>query len=656
MSRSRSFAVYLSAFGGVLLLPAAAVLGLVTAGVPQAATVTVGLLSIAAAAGLAFALGRRLNAGMRELSTLQLRGADDALPTFPIRELEQIAQSLHGLRQELNATQLSLSDSNERYEALAESLPALVWLVKPDGSAAFQNRRVARYSGRPFEANRNARRDMVHPDDLAIMDAAREKGLTDRREYPLELRLRRYDGVYRWHRITTAPVELGNREAYWITTAIDIEELKQAQALQAELNAVLEKRVEEAKQQLREEIAGRQQAQRQLYHNQKIDAVSRLTGGIAHDLNNKLMVISANIDAAAKQLKNQPQLTRRLLAALVAADRAAGLISKLLTFAGQREWRAQYIDIAMHLRSLVELLERSFLSDSVQVELSIPQDLWSVMVDPDQLETAIVNLAVNARDAMPEGGVITIEARNVQLRAGNVPGNNLCGEFVQILVNDEGVGISPDHLERVFEPFFTTKSGKGPGLGLSQVHGFAMQLGGAVHIDSKIGEGTSVALYLPKADLPARVGCPPTLEDFVDDEETEASCGEILIVDDEVEVALALQGMIGELHYPTRIAIGPDEALEALKARRPSLVLTDVTMPGSMDGIALGWEIRRRFPGLPVVLITGNPTVIGGTREFPVVAKPITSRSLNAALQQNLAPANEGKIVPLFSEDSRRTS
>jgi hypothetical protein len=342
-----------------------------------------------------------------------------------------------------------------------------------------------------------------------------------------------------------------------------------------------------------------------------MEAISRLTGGIAHDLNNKLLVIGANIDAVTKQVREQPQLRRKLIAALVAADQSSALMSKLLAFARQRDLQPHYIDIAEHLDSITSLLDRSFLSSSVEVKLSIPEDLWPVEVDPHELETAIVNLGVNARDAMPDGGTIRVEARNTRVSKGSLTDPELSGEFVQILISDTGAGIAPENLEHVFEPFFTTKEAtQASGLGLSQVHGFARQLGGTVEISSTEGEGTSVALYLPRAALPARIGAKPDLDDLTEDEEDQAGAAEVLVVDDEVEVALALQSMLQERGYSVRTAIGAEEALEAVQARRPNLILTDVTMPGAMDGVALAREIRRTDPDLPVVLITGNPVVV----------------------------------------------
>jgi signal transduction histidine kinase/CheY-like chemotaxis protein len=560
-----------------------------------------------------------------------------------------------------------LSPLDRQSRAVNERLPALVWVMDAHGRTVFQNGRAAAYAGP------GARASLVHPDDLPAFRAAAERSPS---EFHLELRLRRADGLFRWHHVTSVPFDgadllppgsgpsregssgkRASREVSWLATALDIEAFKTAGEQQAHLNQVLEERVAEAADRLNAETAVRHRAERQLRHSQKMEAISRLTGGIAHDLNNKLMVISANIDSVVKHIKEQPLLRRKLLAALVASDQASGLMSKLLAFARQRDLHPQYINVAEQLESIVDLLDRSLVSDAVEVHLQVPEDLWAVEVDPHELETAIVNLAVNARDAMAEGGTITIEGRNTRLDLGRQATTGLVGEFVCITVRDTGRGIAPDHLDKVFEPFFTTKeANRASGLGLSQVHGFAEQLGGSVEISSHLGGGTAVSVYLPRAELPARIGAAPVLDDLVDDEEMTPASAEILLVDDEVEVALAVQGMLDELGYATRIAIGADEALEALRKRRPSLVLTDVTMPGTMDGVALGREIRRRQPGLPVVLITGNPTVVAEDTEFPLIQKPFTSRALNTTLQRHLAaPQEPDNVVALFTDKRRST-
>jgi CheY-like chemotaxis protein len=312
--------------------------------------------------------------------------------------------------------------------------------------------------------------------------------------------------------------------------------------------------------------------------------------------------------------------------------------------------------VTARLESSVEFLERSLLSSSVTVELAVPEELWAVRSDPDELEATLVNLALNARDAMADGGTIAISARNTQVWQGRVPGL-APGDYVQISVHDTGGGIPSEHLDSVFDPFFTTKqAARASGLGLSQVRAYVERCGGGVEIDSKVGGGTKVSIFLPRSELSARVGHAPVAEDLVEDEDLASGAAEILIVDDEVEVALAMQAMLEELGYSTRIAIGSEEARQALRARRPDLVLTDVTMPGHVGGLGLGREIRGRYPDLPVVLITGNPRVLAESNEFPIVQKPIVSRNLHVAIQRQLEAAASPSNVVSLNPDRRRSA
>ena len=657
--RLSSFKAHLAGLICILAVAVAALTGLAALEAPVWLLVSGGTVALGAVLAAAILLDRRVAKASEVLSSAiarLARGEEVSLsPGF--REGQDIADALALLGTELRQRALEAREGEVRYRALAENLPALVWIMRFDGRTIYQNERVSAYTGQPFLADQDARAAFIHPEDHDLLVSSRSEARDAPREYRLEVRLRRHDGSYRWHSVTTAP--LGDltpdpERPFWVATAVDIEDLKRAEELQSRMTGVLEKRVAEATQQLRDETSARQKTERQLRQSQKMEAITRLTGGIAHDLNNKLMVISANIDAVTKQIKDQPQLRRKLLAALVGADQAAALISKLLAFARQRDLQVQYIDIAEHLESIVSLLDRSFVSDSVDVHLSIPEDLWPVEVDPHELETAIVNLGVNAREAMRSGGTITIEARNIHMSRGSFSDPDLSGDFVQIVMADTGEGIAPQDLDHVFEPFFTTKDASGAsGLGLSQVHGFVRQLGGTVEVSSTVGRGTSVALYLPRADLPARVGSRPDPEDLMEDEEDVPPTAEILVVDDEVEVALALQSMLEESGYIVRTAIGADEAVQALKVRRASLVLTDVTMPGTMDGVALARQIRQIYPDLPVVLITGNPMVVAESSEFPLLQKPINSRHLTGIIQRHLVPQQDNKVVPLFSRASR---
>lgn len=387
----------------------------------------------------------------------------------------------------------------------------------------------------------------------------------------------------------------------------------------------------------------------------KLEAVERLRDGIVHDLNNKLMVISANIDSVARQMKERPALQRKLLSALVASDQAGSLIARSTAFARQHRGRIRPIDLAERIDSVAALMGRSLLRDTVELHVDIAEDLWPVRVDQDDLETAIVTLSAYVRDALTQGGTITLEARNVQVEKGSLSNLTLGGEFVQLVIGGSGGGDRARGQELLEERAFSLRDvDLSPWLTLSRSLQFLDPLGGTAEVRNT-GKGTSIALYLPRADAPAW-----TASDFEEDEFAERAPAprdtEILVVDDEVEVALAVQSMLEEFGYIARIATGAGQAMKSLQTRKPDLVLADVSMPGTMNGVMLAREIRQIYPGLPVLLITGNPVVSNDVAEYPLLHKPIVSRDLHAAILQHLSPEEENKVVPLFPRSPRRIS
>ena len=386
---------------------------------------------------------------------------------------------------------------------------------------------------------------------------------------------------------------------------------------------------------------------------QKAEAVERLRDGITHDLNNRLMVISANIDSAARHLKDQPILQRKLLSALVAADQAAKLIAQSSAFARQGESTVQYLNLAEQVGSVADLLSRSLLRDTVELRLSLAEDLWSIEANPEDIQTAIVTLSAHVREALPQGGTITLEARNVHMEKGSLPDLTREGDFVQLVIRSTG----PEEGRRAPEPdlehtLVLRDLDLSSWLSLRQSLHFLQEIGGASEVRSD-ALGTSVSLYLPRADaatlLPAG-----TAADEETPEESVSNHTEILVVDDELEVALALQATLEEFGYVTSIATDAAQAVRSLSARRPALVLADVAMPGTMNGVMLAREVRQVFPNLPVVLITGSPVMAGEHSEFPLLQKPIVSRDLHAAIQRHLAPPERDNIIPLFPRTSRR--
>ncbi|MDF2689372.1 MAG: hypothetical protein K0Q80_2338 [Microvirga sp.] len=386
---------------------------------------------------------------------------------------------------------------------------------------------------------------------------------------------------------------------------------------------------------------------------QKAQAVDRLRDGITHDLNNKLMVISANIDAVARQMKDQPSVQRKLLSALVASDQAAKLIAKSAAFSRQSEPKVQYLDISERVNSVAALMGRSLLRDTVELRLSLEDDLWPVEADPDDIETAIVTLSAHVRDALTQGGTISLEAQNVQVPRGTLPNLAIEGEFVQLTIRSTASDASDSDDD--VEPIFTLQDiDVSSWLRLNRSLHFLQGIGGASKV-YRSGMEMGITLYLPRAHTTTLLPFGTPGEDETPNDDVRKNA-EILIVDDEIEVALALQSTLEEFGYVTIIATDAAQAMKNLSARKPGVVLTDIAMPGTMNGVMLAREVRQIYPDLPVLLITGNPVAADETSEFPLLQKPIISRDLHAAIQRHLVPPDNNKVIPLFPRASKRVS
>jgi len=363
--------------------------------------------------------------------------------------------------------------------------------------------------------------------------------------------------------------------------------------------------------------------QQQLAEFQKMDALGQLTGGVAHDFNNILMVVSGHIQTLKKIAADDPRASRAANAIELAAARGATLTRQLLTFSRRQRLNPQPVDLRQRIESIREVLG-SGLGGNIRLVIDVKADAWPVVVDVGEFEIALVNLVINARDAMPDGGTVTITARNADTDAGDIV---LPGDHVAIAVEDTGVGIAPDVISRVFDPFFTTKPvGKGTGLGLSQVHGFAHQAGGAVKISSTLGHGTTLTVYLPRAhEETARVQ-PEVIAD------APAPTGTVLLVEDNPEVASASTGLLEQLGYSVRWVPNADTALAELEANGVDLVFSDIVMPGRLDGLGLARIIRERHPQLPILLATGYSDAAHGATDFPILRKPYQMHELSRAL------------------------
>ncbi|MGJ4995594.1 response regulator [Bradyrhizobium sp. HKCCYLS3077] len=418
------------------------------------------------------------------------------------------------------------------------------------------------------------------------------------------------------------------RRQYEIRALIDAREQS---AQQLELLVVERTRaLAESNEHLRVEMAERARVEETLRQAQKIEAIGRLTGGVAHDFNNLLMVISGGLDMLDRQ--SDPARRRRLMDGMIqAAQRGASLTRQLLAFSRRQELRPEPVDIARQIGGMRELLDRSLRGD-VHVKFEFPDNLWPVEVDPGELELVVLNLAVNARDAMPSGGTIVVRAENLR----DLDDDELAGDYVRLSVIDTGTGMSDEVRVRVFEPFFTTKDiGKGSGLGLAQVYGFVTQSRGSVRIDSAIGNGTTIALYLPRSTQAASKD-QHHLVDLDRPRPRRPDEGRVLLVEDDDEVAALVSEMLRQLGYDVTRAASAAAALGALAdGRNVDLVFSDVMMPGGMNGVDLAREIQKRRVDMPILLTSGySGAAVHAAREAGVriLPKPYRIDELAAAL------------------------
>lgn len=392
------------------------------------------------------------------------------------------------------------------------------------------------------------------------------------------------------------------------------------------LNASLERAnaaTQAANEQLTAEIAERRRAEEALRQSQKLQAVGQLAGGVAHNFNNLLTVILGNLEMAQKQAASDTRLAGKLARVQHAAETAATVTRQLLAFSRQQLLNPQVIEPAQRLRDLASLLTQSLRGD-IGIEFDIPADLPTVRVDMTQLELSLLNLCFNARDAMPVGGKLHVAASSRTVRDARL---GLSGDYLVIEIADTGTGIAPDILPRVFDPFFTTKDvGAGNGLGLSQVYGFAQQSGGAVDIESSLGVGTTVRLYLPTcapADAARRA---PTAA------AVPAPAGAtVLVVEDNPDVADLAAALLEECGFSVRLAYRARAALDLLQQGEVvDLVFSDIMMPDGMSGIELAEQVRRQFPTIPVLLATGYSEAVAdaAARGLQIITKPYRTQEL----------------------------
>jgi signal transduction histidine kinase len=413
-----------------------------------------------------------------------------------------------------------------------------------------------------------------------------------------------------------------------------IEEIRRAEAL-------LERRVEErtaelaaANRQLAAQISEREKVEHALRRAQRLEAIGQLTSGVAHDFNNLLTVILGNVEHLQKRI-DDPSIQRRLAMMAEASQRGASLTAQMLAFSRRQKLAPRAVDLNDTVRSMRDMLQSSIGGTVEIVEPDLAPDLWPAMIDPTQIELVILNLAINARDAMPVGGTLKISTANVTMPPPETPEQPPAGEHVMVCISDNGSGMTDEVLARAFEPFFTTKEvGKGSGLGLSQVFGLAKQSGGGVTIDTEVGRGTTIRVYLPKAGATQDLARPADFERA----RAPRPGMVVLVVDDDEAVREVTQGVLDELGYVVLTAGSGAAALELFDSRGDiEAAILDFAMPG-MNGGDVARALEARRPGMPLLFATGyaSAAALADTPEDRIVLKPFRPNELADKLSRLL--------------------
>ena len=572
-------------------------------------------------------------------------GVDDYLvKPFSARELTarvEAALQTSRLRRQVTA---ALRASEERFRTMADSAPVMIWTVDTTGFCTFLSRSWFEFTGQTPETGLGfGWLTATHPDDREMAERIFLTALGRRDSFALEYRLRRADGTYCWAVDSAAPW-YGSDGAFlgYIGSVIDITERKAVEAAQQQLNEVLERRVAEA-------VAEREAAEAQLRQAQKMESIGKLTGGVAHDFNNLLQVIGGNLRLLQRDIAGNERAERRVANAITGVTRGAKLASQLLSFGRRQPLEPKAVNLGRLVRAQDEVLRRT-LGEGIDIETIVSGGLWNTLVDPAQVENALINLAINARDAMEGHGKLTIEAGNSFLdEAYSMRNDTRPGQYVMLAVTDTGCGIPAEQRERVFEPFFTTKpEGQGTGLGLSMVYGFVKQSGGHVKIYSEVGQGTTIRLYLPRVrqaeDLPAV----PQPEAMAGGTET------VLVVEDDNDVRTTVVEMLGDLGYRVLKASDAQSAFAIIESGVGIDVLfTDVVMPGPMRSPELARKARERLPSLAVLFTSGytdNAIVHAGRLDpgVELLSKPYTQEDLARKIRHVLGTpaAAAGPITP----------
>ncbi len=576
--------------------------------------------------------------------------------------------------EERAAREAALTVSNARFRTAMDAVHGVLWTNTPDGRMLGEQPGWAQLTGQsPGDYQGFGWADAVHPDDGAATLAAWNAAVASRSMFVHEHRVRRHCGTWRTFAIRALPIIGDDGDILeWVGVHTDITHRRAAEAALREQAEHLSRQVrhrERAEQQLRHlndnlearviaEIESRRQTEMKLAQAQKMETVGKLTGGVAHDFNNLLQVVSGNLQLLARDVAGNDRAERRVANAMAGVSRGSKLASQLLAFGRRQALEPKVVNVTRFVNGMDDMLRRA-IGEGVEVETIVGGGLWNTFIDPAQIENALLNLAINARDAMEGQGRLTIELGNAHLDDAYARTHDevMPGQYVMLAVSDTGSGMAPEIIDKVFEPFFSTKGeGKGSGLGLSMVYGFVKQSGGHVKIYSEVGHGTTIRLYLPRAMQSEDV------EVQVDHGPITGGSETVLVVEDDAEVRAIVVEMLTDLGYRVLKAVDATSALSVVESGIPiDMLFTDVVMPGTLKSPELARKARERLPDIAVLFTSGyteNSIVHGGRLDAGVelLSKPYTREALARKFRHVLGNRGQRQLAALSQTSLSQTS
>jgi PAS domain S-box-containing protein len=516
---------------------------------------------------------------------------------------------------------------NARYHAIVDSAPDAIVTIDDKRNIQWVNGAVDHVLGYSHAELLGQKLDILLGPDNPLLQALAQPSVNSKANNAISVVGRHKNGVASYFDVSLGHWRADQR-SFVTTIWRDVTERKETDAALRDARDALQKSNEELEERVEERTREREVALQQLYESQKMESIGQLTGGVAHDFNNLLAVVLGSLSLLKKAVPDDPRVSRLLDRAMLGAERGATLTTRLLAFARRQELKVEFVALQKLIPEMLDFLRHS-VGPNVTIHVEISPEVCAIEVDANQLELALINLAVNARDAMPQGGSLTIACHNEDngKRVG-LPRD----PFVCITIADTGEGMSEATLARAQEPFFTTKGvGKGTGLGLSMVQGFTAQSGGAMRIRSEPGKGTKVTLLLPRA----KQGSPVVNVEPQPVQSIEARSLRVLLVDDDILVSMGAADMLLDLGHSVTEAQSGAHALTLLESDGPfDVVVTDYAMPG-MNGFELAQRIKASHPRLPIVLATGYAELPADRSiEFGHLSKPYSSKDLAAALEK----------------------